>query len=367
MLSLSGALEAEDSQEKELASFIGGAEHYLFVLVDGLGLSFSDLFSGSGFFAGADQLELRAVFPSTTAVVLTSLATGLWPKDHGICGWWTDFPELARVVAPLTLVDRAKNERITQEGLGPEDLISGEAEYRHSLRESLAFYPKDIARAPYARWSRGYGETARFRSLSNARKRVSAHIRSRQSPSFTYLYIPDVDTQAHRTGTHSQTTAGTVLRVDRMLRELRGELPSSVRMVVSADHGLVDVPAERHFILRDENPIMKYLTVPPTAEATSPAFRLKSWVSPDEFRDAFAEQEFGDSFVLLSIEDVEALELFGPGPLSPRTRGHLGDLLGISPEPAVLEYVAAGGESKGHIGVHGGLRPEEMRVAVFGS
>src|SRR3990172_3184585 len=77
----------------QLAELIGEAGHYVFVLVDGLGMNLIEEQPTGAFLRNHLALELRAVFPATTAAALTSLATGLWPAEHAVPAWWTYLPE----------------------------------------------------------------------------------------------------------------------------------------------------------------------------------------------------------------------------------------------------------------------------------
>jgi hypothetical protein len=55
---------------------------------------------------------------------------------------------------------------------------------------------------------------------------------------------------------------------------------------------------------------------------------------------------------------------FGPEGIDPLVRKRFGDFIGLAPKPALLEYVPRGFRPVRNRGVHGGLRPGEMRVPL---
>ena len=69
----------------ELAGRLGAREHLVLVLVDGLGVQMiEDAGRGAALIRERLVLELRSVFPASTAVALTTLATAEWPAQHAI-------------------------------------------------------------------------------------------------------------------------------------------------------------------------------------------------------------------------------------------------------------------------------------------
>jgi hypothetical protein len=85
-------------------------------------------------------------------------------------------------------------------------------------------------------------------------------------------------------------------------------------------------------------------------------------------RRDFAEQflaRFGDRMVLVSIDEAEQMELFGPGPFSPRARPRFGDFIAFPYRPVTLAYHGLNkplGEL--FLAVHAGLSPQEMWVPM---
>ena len=365
MCELAGGRTFEESRNKKaLRELIGHHDHYLFVLVDGLGTSLSGCFPASGFLASAATHRLHSVFPSTTAVALTSLATGAWPAEHGLTGWWTYFPEHRRVLCPLLFSERGTGVDGETLGLTMNELVPSPPVMGGLFRTVSSLLPREITSGAYAGWSRGGTSITPYRSFSHARELLARLYRRTAGPTYTYLYLLTVDKACHAHGVASEEVANEVARVDRLLGRIREAIPQRVRMVVSADHGLVDVLPERHFVIRDQDPIARHLIAGQTGEATTPVFHLREGAD-EAFREEFSRHEASRYFSLHEPEELGRRGFYGPVGLSNAARSHLGDYVGVSTEPALLEYVPTGRSPVDHIGVHGGLRPAEMQVPLI--
>ncbi|MFW5689211.1 MAG: alkaline phosphatase family protein [Spirochaetota bacterium] len=346
-----------------LKEAIGHHDHYLFVLVDGLGASLAPLFPERGFLASTLRRRITSVFPSTTAVALSSLATGGWPAEHGLTGWFTYFPQHRRVLAPLLFSERGTNVPASELGFSMSDLVQLEPYLGSFFRTVRSFLPTPIADGHYAVWARSATPAVPYRSFAEARRLIRRHYRTTAGPTYTYLYITTVDTLSHDHGVGSDQVAEEVEKVDALLAALRDALPDSIRMIVTADHGLVDVPEELRFSFGDDDPLARHLVAGQTGEATTPIFHVRPGAR-EAFRDAFGSHAASEHFSLATPDELADRELYGPVPLAEATRRRLGDFVGIATRPALLSYIPRAGKPVSHVGVHGGLRPGEMLVPL---
>jgi hypothetical protein len=187
-------------------------------------------------------------------------------------------------------------------------------------------------------------------------------LRDRRKRLFAYLYLPLVDSLSHRSGPQSLAVAQAVREVDRRLAEFSDRLDERTRLVVTADHGQVYIPKPRRYVLRPGDRLLETLECPPSGEPAVPVFHVRDG-KEQAFRTALEEHCEG-AFALITPEEIEELRLYGPMPLAAETKQRLGSLVGISRDPVSLEYVREGSEPRSYPGVHGGLRPAEMRVPL---
>ena len=85
-------------------------------------------------------------------------------------------------------------------------------------------------------------------------------------PSFTHLYIPHVDAASHEYGIGHDMTKQAIAAVDGLLSQIAARLPPNAAIVVSSDHGLLDMDAAAHEIEPDDD-LVGYLEHEPSGTA----------------------------------------------------------------------------------------------------
>jgi len=205
-----------------------------------------------------------------------------------------------------------------------------------------------------------------YTSIGHAVDEIVARVNAAKGPTYTHLYLPDIDTVCHHVGVDHPDVLTVVMKIDAELDRLSAALGSRARVAVSADHGLIDVLKSDQAFLTDADPMLALLRVPPTGDARMPIFHVKP-ERREEFVDLFDER-FGDRMILLETAEAERLELFGPGKMAERVRPRFGDFVAIAYRRATLAYapvsVPGSAPSAPYIGQHAGLSPEEMHVPL---
>jgi hypothetical protein len=348
----------------ELAARIGPAEHLIFVLADGLGMTLLEALPRSTFLAAHLATELRTIFPSTTATVLTALATGAWPNSHAVTGQWTHLPEIGGAGALLPFVARAGGRSLAQQGVTVEGAFPLPPILRDARRDLLALLPQWVANTRSSAYFSGGHPRRPYRSLTEAIDLLIARVEAADGPTYTYLYALSIDLEAHRHGLDHPNVRAAVYELDRELERLTRRLGGRACLVLTADHGLLDTPPLAKHWLRPAPDLFASLRCPPSGDTRVMYLHARPGAQ-DGLRRRFRGQ-YGDRFCLLTVEEAEALGLFGPGPLSPVARERLGDLILVSAGADVLEYVPNGSIDRvlavsAH---HSGLTPSEMRVPL---
>lgn len=342
-----------------LEDVVGETRHLVLVLIDGLGLSTLRAHAEpSGWLRTHLTLELRSVFPSATASALTALASGVWPGQHALLGWFLHLRERQLDVVTLPFVARGSGERLEELGLSAADLALAPSWLARAPRDVAVFQPAHIAGSAYSNYSSG-GRGVGFEGLAAGVDAVLERLRAVSAPSYTYLYWPEVDSRSHVHGPGAAETGEAVAVVEAELERLAAGLPAGARLLVSADHGLIEVPPERRNRIRPEDPLGALLTAPPSGEPRSPLFHARPGAE-DDFAAGLGER-FPGRYALLSADEAESLGLFGPGPLHPEARARIGSFAAVALGPDVIEW----GESAGPLGQHGGLLPAEVEIPLL--
>jgi hypothetical protein len=230
--------------------------------------------------------------------------------------------------------------------------------------EPVAIVPDPICDTIYSRYFRGERRGYGYKNLASAVDAAIDHVRSAGGPSYSYIYFPEFDSACHHHGTEGEVPAKVLGRIEQQLQRLCDELAGRARVMMIADHGLLDVSPEDHLMLVHDDPLLEQLVVPPTGEPRMPVFHVR----PNRHR-AFEEKfrgRFGEAFELLPTPAAVEMRLLGEGPLSDLARRRFGDYIGIALAPTTLHYFPAGTPSKaGYIGYHAGLSSQEMRVPLI--
>lgn len=359
---LTGVKDVETSGPlRQLVELIGPSDHLIFILLDGLGMSTVQRLPGDSFVRAHVRRELQATCPSTTACALTTVCTAAFPNRHGVAGWFTYLPDHHLTATLLPFRDRATNEPLVERGLRPQDVIPLPPILPRMSHRALTVTPSNITNTTFNYFCRGGTAGVGYDTIPHAIDRIIEEVRSAAGPTYTHLYLPEIDTLCHHVGVDHPDVVPAVMAIDRELARLADAVAGRARMVISADHGLIDVPPADQSFLLPGDPLLDLLVVPPTGDARMPVFHLREHAR-SAFADLFLER-FGDRMCLLPTDDAERMEIFGPGPFSARAKPRFGDVIAFPYRAATLAFHGSDKPiGKLFHAVHAGLSPQEVWV-----
>jgi hypothetical protein len=330
------------------------AASYVVFLVDGLGAQLLRRHAHAAPFLSAllaDQEVGTAGVPSTTATSLTSFGTGLTPGAHGLVGFTSRVPGTNNLLNALfwdKKIDPVEWQphptafaRLTAAGVTVT--VVNKREFRSSGLTVAAH--------------RG----AEYVGADRVGERIAAVVAaSAMRPSMTYMYDGDLDWTGHRYGVASSHWLQQLSMVDAEAEQLRETLPAHTRLVVVADHGMIDSPADARIDV-DEFPELRDGMVLLGGEAR---FR-HLYCANGAVADVAATWRgfLGDRAQVLTRD--EAVERGWFGPLTPSVRPRVGDVVVACREAnAIISTVDFGYEAS-LIGFHGSLTPDEMLIPMI--
>ncbi|GAA4698482.1 nucleotide pyrophosphatase/phosphodiesterase family protein [Nocardioides nanhaiensis] len=216
------------------------ASAYVVLLVDGLGAQLLERHAHAAPYLASllagdhGQEPMTAGVPSTTATSLTSLGTALTPGTHGLVGFTARVPGSGELLNHL-FWDRDVDPLEWQPHPTAFSTLRA-AGASVTVVNQRAFDGTGLTVAAH----RG----ATFVGADKVGERIAAAVHAaRERPSLTYLYDADLDWTGHRWGVASSQWLMQLSMIDAEAEQLREALPSDVRLVVVADHGMVDSPA----------------------------------------------------------------------------------------------------------------------------
>jgi hypothetical protein len=178
--------------------------------------------------------EISSCFPSTTPTSLVSLGTGALPGAHGIVGFRVNVPGTRRV---LTHIDWRTD---------PDPAVWQPVPTQFEVAAAGGLTTSVVSRADFA----GSGLTvaayrgARYVGTGDGALAETMLAELTGPARLVYGYHSSVDTTAHLSGIDSPPWQEAVADVGRLLARLVDGLPADAALLVTADHGGLNVPAK---------------------------------------------------------------------------------------------------------------------------
>jgi len=342
------------------AALNGGSEWFaparsaIVWVLDGLGASNLSARAGHARFLSEARTKkdvARTVFPSTTAAALTSLLTGVLPGQHGIVGYRARVPGTDDVVNLLRGWDT--------------DGLPVSFQRAAPLAETLGRPFFAVSRNEYA----GTGFTAatlgsaEFHGADDLDERVAlaADLAARHPGSLVYLYAPDLDAIGHKRGWESDEWVAGLERVDAAAQTLARSLGRGTGVVVTSDHGMVDVPRHRHLLLEEGDALLEGIRLiggePRMLHLYAEPGRSEAVLS------RWREAEGSRSWVF-SRAELEASGLLGV--VDPDVVARIGDVI-VAARAGIAYYDdrVTDKAAQKMIGQHGSLTDEERVVPLI--
>lgn len=330
------------------------AASYVVFLVDGLGSRLLERYAHAAPYLSellVGQAPGTAGVPSTTATSLTSLGTGLPPGAHGLVGFTSRVPG----------TDKLLNALFWDKEIDPREWQPHPTAF---ARLGAAGVPVTVVNK---REFNGSGLTvaahrgAEYVGADKVGERIAAAVAaSAQRPSLTYLYDGDLDWTGHRHGVASSPWLQQLSMVDAEAEQLREALPAHTRLVIVADHGMVDSPAE-HRVDVDEHPELRDGLALFGGEARFRHLYCQRGAVDDLV--ATWSEFFGDRADVMTRETAIGRGWFGA--VEAMVLPRLGDVIVASTGDHGIFSTVDFAYEKSLVGLHGSLTPDEMLIPIL--
>ncbi|MDP3890425.1 alkaline phosphatase family protein [Nocardioides sp.] len=221
------------------------AASYVIFLIDGLGSELLRRYAHAAPFL-ADLVHGQeagtAGVPSTTATSLTSLGTGLTPGVHGLVGFTSRVPG----------TDRLLNALMWDKDVDPVEWQPHATAFSRMAAAGVAMTAVNKRAFERSGLTIAGQRGADFVGADLIGERIAAVLAaSARGPALTYMYDADLDATGHRYGVASTQWLQQLAMIDAEAEQVREALPSSTRLLIVADHGMVDSPPESRIDVDD--------------------------------------------------------------------------------------------------------------------
>ena len=330
------------------------------VIIDGLGRQLLEQEPASAPFLTSllpEGRTLTAGCPSTTATSMGTFGTGLPPGRHGLVGYEVMDPDRG------VLLNELKWDPATDPIAWQPHRTVFQSLVRAGVRVLQIGNPEFYGSGLTTAALRG-GEFVGAKRL-HSRVDVAIDALARPGQSLVYVYWGEVDGAGHVYGWRSREWRRALRSADREFARLASRLPAGTLLLITADHGMLDVPhADRLDVA--SSPELGHGFGVLGGEGRFAQIYCGPDADPDQVTAVagrFAEV-LGDRAWVCTRDEAVAAGWFGP--VDDRVRGRIGDVIvaGIG-SFALVDSRTARPQVLKLIGQHGSLTAAEQLVPLL--
>ena len=327
--------------------------HAVVLLADGLGLAALEARAGHARTLasrlGTDG-PISSIFPTTTAAALATLATGELPGQHGLVGY--------------SVLDAA-NDRVVNQLTGwDDDAMTADWQRLPTLFQAadargLAAIAIGPARYAESGFTRAVLRGAEYRAGASIADRLARAHEALAGPSaLIYVYVPELDTASHAHGLESPNWLAALEELDAAVGRFAPRLGPEHGLLVTADHGVIDVPHEAQIVVAPE---LLSGVRHVAGEPRCLQLHLEAGERADEHAERWRLAEGSRAWVATRAEAVAAGWF---GEVAQEVLPRIGDVL-VAARKRVAYYADLDDRGRRMIGQHGSLSPDELNIPLL--
>jgi hypothetical protein len=349
-------------------AILGGARVVVLLVIDGYSAAAHQRHGAALDQVGNEVFQdatITSVFPSSTAAALTSLQTGVGPGRHGMAGYTLFLPALRRVVN-MVRFQPVDGGQFDSSVLDMSSFLPVPTIYdilRDQGIDCVVVSHKEYANSPLTQVHSG---KTSYRGHRTPGEMVALLMREVTKPGrrFVFAYWAGVDMLGH---THGPAGDVAAVEIDSLAYTLRhhvldplAALGDDVAVILTADHGLTDIPESAATTLNDLNALTGAWRSPATGERRAVGLSLPEDGARLRLRDALGERA-----AILDARDAIDAGLYGPPAHHPDLQQRIGETLLLARGPASFPFQSSRPQPTPSLGAHGSLTPEEMLVPLL--
>jgi len=337
-------------------------------VIDGLGAELvAEHAAEAPFLTACGGTALTAGFPATTAASLASLGTGRPPGEHGLVGYTMLVPGQPVPMNNLTWAPYGLQpggdggdllHRVVPEQLQPEATA-----FERAAAAGVAVTlvgPRQHAHSGMTRAVLRGGTYRPAFSLADL-VAVTAQTLAEPGTQLVYAYHADLDLLGHIRGVDSDAWRLQLAEVDAALATLAARLPAGALLVVTGDHGMVDLRHEDHVDVGDVPALLAGV------RALGGEARARHvYTEPGATGEVLAawRELLGDRMWVVEREEAIAGGWFGPS-VPDRVRPRIGEVVAAAYGRVGVMQRAVDPAHSRMVGHHGSMTAREQLVPMI--
>jgi hypothetical protein len=290
--------------------------------------------------------SITTVAPTTTATALSSIATGLTPGEHGLIGY--------RMVLGGEVINVLRwqvDHQDRRRSRPPADVQP----YPAFMGQAIpVISPAELEGSAFTEAHLRGSRPAGWRAVSSIAIEVGEQLRAGER--FVYAYYGGIDKIAHERGFNDFYDAE-LRTADRLVSDIVEQLPAGTVLLVTADHGQVEV-GDR--IVKPSEELLSHVSM----QSGEGRFRwLHARRGAQDDLVAAALDEVGHLAWVVTRDEMIDQHWFGPT-IAPPIAGRLGDVA-LVPHAPVSFYDPADSGPFELVCRHGSLTSAEVNVPLL--
>ena len=353
----------QESTNQELKQYIKNKKHILFILSDGMGSNLINSLSNESLLKRNKVKDIVTVCPTTTGCVLSSVATAEYPAIHGIIGWYNYNRNRNIDYYAVLFKDRKSEKNLKELGVNAKEIYVYESAMNKLKRKTTALFPETIVNSNFSEFTLKKNRMG-YHSIEEAFQKAMDAIQTNiEAETFTYLYLPQIDSESHKNGVYSQEVYQIIHEIEKGIEQLNNAGIQNLEIILTADHGQINVTEPD--ITMDFEKYNQFFYALPGIDFGTATYYVKA-EKEKEFIENF-QQDYQDRMYLFKTTELIENNIFGTEKISPYMQSNLGEYISFCKKGAYYVNTVTNAEKYiGKIkGTHSGFSKEELTIPLI--
>ena len=326
----------------------------MLIVIDGMGYNYVKRNASGTVLENMLKGSMTSVFPSTTGAAIPSFHTGLPPQQHACTGWFMNLKELGAVSTTLLFTPRAMKRQVYPKKDFDRSIVMDKPTFETGINaDYVGVRPSDIA----LETDLGYNSLSGFyRQLLRAAKGDGKR--------YIFGYWPQFDHLCHEYGVASEEVKEHFNELTGFITDLKKRLEGSgTRIIITADHGMIDTTDETRIDLREYKEIYDCLSLPLCGDVRAVYCYVR--LSKAETFEALVKEQLSEYCDIYRSEDLVERGIFGKFTPDKRLYERIGDFVIIPKANYAIVDNLHDKEKPSMVGMHSGVDEDEMLVPLL--
>ena len=227
-----------DTRFSLLSADLHEAETINFILADGLG--YENLKSTDSYLNKNVTKSINTTFPSSTNVALSSISFVKNPIEHGLIGYYMYDKSQYGLINALNWNEDNKNLLLSDHFQKQNSIWKI---FKEKKIYASNFQPRNLVGTPLSDCLYELSSTIPYDDEQNLLELLSESTILENR--FNFIYYPLIDVAAHVFGVNSEEWQIEIAKFEKLAYEISNISNKKTKTVISADHGLTNIDAER--------------------------------------------------------------------------------------------------------------------------